>query len=129
MIVVRVELHSAITRQVTELARAHICNIGGSGTVRDYEIRTLRGRSTRALDAGAVQRHGKVLGHRSLDLHIWHLVGKALQRIGYTPPPAADAGEIDRLRKILRDIACQNDPAWAQQLARDEVGSQEVAEA
>ena len=28
MIVVRVELHSAITHQVTELARMHICNDG-----------------------------------------------------------------------------------------------------
>ncbi len=129
MIIVSVHLLSAVTGKVTELARAHICNIGGTGTVRDYEIRTLRGRSARALDAGAVQRQGKVLGHRSLDLHIWHLVGKALQRIGYTPPPAAEAGEIDRLRKILREIAFQNDPAWAQQLARDEVGCQEATEA
>lgn len=92
MIVVRVELHSAITGQVTELARAHISNIGGTGTVRDYEIKTLRGRSTRSLDAGVVQRKGKVLAHRSLDLHVWHLVGKALAGIGYVPP-AADAGE------------------------------------
>lgn len=83
MIVVRVELHSAITGQVTELARAHISNVGGTDTRRDYEVVTLRGRDTRALDRREVQRRGKVIGHASLALHVWHLVAKALTGIGY----------------------------------------------
>jgi hypothetical protein len=83
MIIVRVELHSAITGKTTELARMHLCNAGGSDTVRDYDVRTLRGRSTRALDAGLVQRKGKVLGHPSLAVHVWNLVARALAAMGY----------------------------------------------
>jgi hypothetical protein len=83
MIIVRVELHSAIDGQVTELARMHICNIGGTNTIRDYEAVTLRGRDRAALDRAQPQRRGKVLGHASLALHVWHLVAKALAGMGY----------------------------------------------
>ena len=83
MIVIRVELHSAITRQVTELARMHICNVGGGEELRDYEVRTLRGRSRESLDRRTVHRRGKVEKHPAKRLHIWHLVGKALVAIGY----------------------------------------------
>lgn len=122
MIIVSVLLLSARTGKATELARAHICNSGGTGTVRDYEVTTMRGRSTEALGRGIVQRRGKVTGHRSLELHVWHLVGKALAAVGYTPPPDADTSEVHRLRELLRAIASQNDPAWAQKLALDEIG-------
>lgn len=83
MIIVRVYLHSAVTGQVTELARAHIANIGGTDSCRDYEAFTLRGRDSRALDRRQVQRRGKVIGHASLALHVWHLVAKALASMGY----------------------------------------------
>ena len=83
MIVVRVELHSAVDGRVTELARAHICNIGGTKTLGDYEARTLRGRSTQALDAEQIQRIGKVERHPRQALHVWHLVAKALSAMGY----------------------------------------------
>lgn len=89
MIVVRVELHSALTRQVTELARLHICNVGGTAESGDYEVRTLRGRDTAALDKGIVQRRGRVLRHARLALHVWHLVAKALTSVGYAQPPSA----------------------------------------
>lgn len=83
MIIVRVELHSAITGKVTELARAHICNTGGTETAGDYDVRTLTGRSASALDQGLVNRKGKVFGHARLKLHVWHLVAKALAAMGY----------------------------------------------
>ena len=83
MIIVRVELHSAITGKTTELARAHICNVGGTNEIRDYDVRTLRGRSARDLDQHVVQRKGKVMGHPSLRLNVWHLVAKALAGMGY----------------------------------------------
>lgn len=83
MIVVRVELHSAITGHVTELARAHISNIGGTNELRDYECVTLRGRSTASLDRRVPQRSAKVLGHASLREHVWNLVAKALTGMGY----------------------------------------------
>jgi len=83
MIVVRVELHSAVSGRVTELARAHICNVGGSTESRDYATRTLRGRNAATLDRNVVQRHGKVTGHPALREHVWNLVAKALAGMGY----------------------------------------------
>lgn len=83
MIVVRVELHSAITGKVTELARAHICNAGGTSTLGDYQCSTIRGRSADALNAGTVQRKGFVKGHARQALHVWHLVAKALSAMEY----------------------------------------------
>lgn len=83
MIVVRVELHSAITGKVTEIARAHIFHLTGTRTLADYGARTLRGRDTAALDRGQVQRRGKVENHPRLALHVWHLVAKALAAMGY----------------------------------------------
>lgn len=59
MIVVRVELHSARTGQVQELARAHICNEGGTHELRDYGVYILRGRSREQLDRKVIQRCGK----------------------------------------------------------------------
>lgn len=84
MIVVRVELHSAaITGRVTELARAQICNVGGTVTKGDYKAVTLRGRDKAALDRGSVQRSGEVRKYPRLSIHVWHLVARALVSMGY----------------------------------------------
>ena len=90
MIVVRVELWSAVNGQKTELARMVIDNIGGTVQRGDYRTRTLRGRSEEALDRALMsmdttgtQREGKVLGHARLREHVWNLVGKALSGMGY----------------------------------------------
>lgn len=83
MIVVRVELHSAINGEVSEIGRAYIDNIGGDANLGDYRVRTLNGRNTRALDRGVVQREGRVIGHPRLREHVWNLVAKALSRTGY----------------------------------------------
>lgn len=83
MIVVCVLLKSAITGKVTEIARAHICNVGGTDTVGDYHVQTLRGRSSRTLDKSSVTRSGIVTGHRRRYLHVWHLVAKALKAMKY----------------------------------------------
>lgn len=83
MIVVKVELWSAVTGKITEIARAEICNEGGTAQVGDYSARTLRGRSEADLARRQVQRTGKVLGHARLRLHVWHLVAKALAGMGY----------------------------------------------
>ena len=85
MLIVRVELHSAITGKVTELARMLITNKGDEPNPRigNYTIRTLKGRSKTDLDKGTVQRSGEVLRHRRLDLHLWVLVAKALRAVGY----------------------------------------------
>ncbi len=90
MIVVRVELWSAITGEKTELARMVIDNIGGDTQQGDYRCRTLRGRSAAALDRsqnsikpGNVTREGRVFGHPRLREHVWNLVAKALLGMGY----------------------------------------------
>ena len=89
MIVVKVELWSAISGEKRELARMVIDNIGGTQTTGDYRVRTLRGRTARALDLAllamphTVQREGKVIGHARLKEHVWNLVAKALSGMGY----------------------------------------------
>lgn len=90
MIVVRVELWSAVTGQREELARMVIDNIGGTQHLGDYRCRTLRGRSVEALDRALLsmdttgtQREGNVLRHPRLREHVWNLVGKALSGLGY----------------------------------------------
>lgn len=85
MIVVRVELHSAVTGRVTELARLLIDNIGGTPARRDYRVRSLRGRSKASLDRRNVQREARVLGHPSPREHVWNLIAKALAAAGYGP--------------------------------------------
>lgn len=91
MIVVKVELWSAVNGQKTELARMVIDNIGGTENTGDYRCRTLRGRSEQALGKAmlyiaarsSVTREGKVLGHARLREHVWNLVAKALSGMGY----------------------------------------------
>lgn len=87
MIIVRVELLSAISGETTELARMHICNEGGTRTHGDYGVYMLRGRDTEALDKSwrneRYTHTGKVTNHARLSEHVWNLVGKALAAAGY----------------------------------------------
>jgi hypothetical protein len=84
MLVVRVELHSAITGRITELARATITNTGAGTKQRgDYVCKTLRGRSKAALDRGTIQNAGTVTNWPRLSKHVWYLVAKALNSMGY----------------------------------------------
>lgn len=83
MIVVRVELWSAVTGEKTELARMHISNVGGTETIGNYDAATLRGRSTADLNRNTVQRKCQVRGHSRLSQHVWNLVAKALSGMGY----------------------------------------------
>ena len=83
MIVVTVHLASAVTGDVTELARAYIDNTGGTAQLGNYRVRTLRGRSSEAFAKGIVQRTGHVERHPRLREHVWNLVAKALVATGY----------------------------------------------
>ena len=96
MIIVRVELHSAVTVRVTELARAHIANIGGTNTRGDYRVATLRGRDKEALDRCVVQRNGEVRNYPRLSIHVWHLVARALIAMGY-------AGKVEQQQQSDMD--------------------------
>lgn len=91
MIVIKVELHSAVTHQITELARTVIYNNGGTGTLGDYKTFACRGRDAEALQKnmvavlqGATPIHsGEVLKHQRLTEHVLNLVAKSLTAMGY----------------------------------------------
>ncbi|MGK7056913.1 hypothetical protein AB4853_10565 [Bradyrhizobium sp. 1050_B9_N1_2] len=83
MIVVRVELHSAITHKVTEIARMRIRNAGGTKDIGNYSVETMRGRSREQLDRGECQRGGEVKDYPRLRIHVWHLVARALIAMRY----------------------------------------------
>lgn len=91
MIVVRVELHSAVTGKVTELARAHISNIGGTKTSGDYHAKTFRGRMAQQLNRMISGRSAIVMNYPRLSIHVWHLVARALIAMGY-------AGKAEQLQ-------------------------------
>ena len=95
MLVIRVELWSAITGAKTEIARMIIHNVGVSdeGKKGDYKVVTLKGRSKDALDKSMtswwnrgtsnITRTGEVKGHSRLSEHVWNLVAKALKGVKY----------------------------------------------
>jgi hypothetical protein len=83
MIVVRVELWSAITGKKSELARMHICNVGGTVKRGNYSARTFHGRSAAYLDKGRVARTGEVKDYPRLAVHVWNLVRRALEAMKY----------------------------------------------
>lgn len=84
MIVVRVELWSAIDGERTELARMLIANEGGTAHRGDYDVKVLRGRSAGQLDRGTVQKVAKVRDYPRLAVHVWNLVARALAATGYS---------------------------------------------
>lgn len=85
MIIVRVELHSAITGVITELARMRIYNDGleNSKNFGGYVFQTFIGRSKEQLDKATELRHTQVLHWPKTRLHIWNLVCKGLRQMGY----------------------------------------------
>lgn len=87
MIVVRVELWSAVTGRKTELARMHICNDGEASLqnhrLGNYLGESFVGRDSAALDKGRVSKRGQVRAWRRHDFHIWNLVRRMLESMGY----------------------------------------------
>lgn len=100
MLVVRVELWSAITGRRTEIARATICNTGETENPNrgDYTAATFKGRDAAALQNNmerffrstdgaeankGVSHKGSVNNHARLQEHVWNLVAKSLAAMGY----------------------------------------------
>ena len=79
MIVVRVELHSAITGKITEIGRMDIYNDGTSHSAAqgNYVSRLYR----RTKTFSKVLRTGKILNHPRLSQSVWKLVAKALTSV------------------------------------------------
>jgi len=86
MIVVKVELHSARTGEVSEIGRMLVIN-DGSGSLEkgNYLIRLLRRGST-----SKVQREARVTGHARQSYSVWVLVAKALWAVGFGSPRAGN---------------------------------------
>lgn len=89
MLIVRVELLSAITGKSTELARMTICNDGTSRTLKkgSYDGKALRGRGA-PFDYGdfvnaAPIRTARVENYSRTTQHVWNLVAKMLQAMNY----------------------------------------------
>lgn len=80
MIVVKGELHSAITGNVTELGRAIIANTGGTLDRGDYTTKVARKGCTdnRTLWEKPL-REGEVTNYPRLSYSVWRLVIRALK--------------------------------------------------
>lgn len=94
MIVVKVELHSAVTGRVTTLGTAVIDNVGGTTTLGNYRARVYRKGAERSVGGPnppaywpllqkTAQREGNVKDHPRLAEPVWSLVRKALVGMGY----------------------------------------------
>lgn len=85
MIIIRVELWSAITGQVTELARMRISNDGtGGANTGSYDGVTFRGRDRAALDREVPSHTGRVENYPRKSRHVWNLVARMLKQMGYS---------------------------------------------
>jgi len=83
MIVVKVELHSAITGNVTELARMTVAT-DGTGDVKtgNYNVyRARKGQKTNVDLLSKPFRAGRVECHARLNEHVWNLVRKAIEAV------------------------------------------------
>lgn len=92
MLVVKVELHSAIDGSVSEIARMLIANDGASEApgLGHYDCLALRGRSAetfdRAMRSGLGRqwpKRARVENYPRQRLHVWNLVRRALSALGY----------------------------------------------
>lgn len=81
MIVIKVELHSAITGQITEIARTVIWNTGGTRTRGNYGVGVFK-KSKIAKSPFPhpenFMRVGEVFDYPRLSYNVWRLVIKAL---------------------------------------------------
>lgn len=90
MLVVRVELHSAITGDVTTLATALIDNVGGTELRGDYRARAYAKGTWEKFKSGwdfvrkaKPIRSGTVENHPRITAPVWSLVRKSLESMGY----------------------------------------------
>ena len=89
MIVVRVELHSAITNKVTEIGRMVIVNDGtGDHHTGNYYGKAIMGKSDHNFSReeivrAPITRVGKVTGYKRQSLHVFNLVARMLASMRY----------------------------------------------
>jgi hypothetical protein len=85
MLVVTINLHSAITGEVSELGRMIIANDGsGDSEVGNYDVRLARkGVTDNRKIYHTPLREGRVLRHFRGKQPVWNLVKKALDSLGF----------------------------------------------
>jgi hypothetical protein len=97
MIIVTVHLASAVDGRMQQLARMHICNDGGTSQqnprLGDYVGETFVGRDAGSLAKGRVSKRGAVTGWRRHDFHVWNLVRRMLEAMGYDKGAGGGAPE------------------------------------
>jgi hypothetical protein len=77
MIVVKIELHSAIDHTVSEIGRMYIVNTGnGTQEYGDYHTQIMR-KGVQS-QSGAIWKIGYVRGHARKRLSVWTLIVKAI---------------------------------------------------
>lgn len=90
MLVIKVELHSAITGKVSELARMVIAN-KGSGTRKrgDYKAVALRKRPNGEVPTTVLAKDSDIFRQTDIEdypresKHVWCLVARALNQMGF----------------------------------------------
>jgi hypothetical protein len=84
MIVVTVELHSAVTGKTTLLGKTIIANVGGSSTHGDYRVAVGRKGQNELRSLWAKpQREGHVDRYPRQRLSVWNLIARGLAAAGY----------------------------------------------
>lgn len=80
MLVLKLELHSAVTGEVTEIGRTIIANTGGTRDRGDYTCKVARRgcKDNKAL-WDRPQREGSVTDYPRLGYNVWRLVIRALK--------------------------------------------------
>lgn len=110
MIVVTVHLASAVDGRLQQLARMHICN-DGEATLRnprlgDYVGETFVGRDAETLAQGRVSKRGEVRGWRRHDFHVWNLVRRMLESMGYDKGARGGAAEAFDALTVADNLIC-----------------------
>jgi hypothetical protein len=89
MLVIRVELHSAVTGKITEIARMLLWNDGtGDLNTGNYQGKAVQGSTKGPMDPAVIYkrkalRTGEVKDYPRLNLHVWNLVVRMLNNMQY----------------------------------------------
>ncbi|MBV9842980.1 MAG: hypothetical protein JOY99_15845 [Sphingomonadaceae bacterium] len=85
MIVVKAELHSAVTGEITSLGTVVIDNVGGNRTRGNYRARAFRKGSDfiKGLLRGQQTREGSVTDPARLAEPVWSLIRKGLESMAF----------------------------------------------
>lgn len=79
MLVIKIELHSAVTGAVTELGRTYIANVGGTHERGEYDVKVCRKNKLDYIAASKNPlRKGHVYDYPRNSYNVWRLVARAL---------------------------------------------------